>query len=300
VPPQAAGQPDAAAPAAAAGGAPATPAAGAGSQRPVLRGVFAVLALIVLFAAGFAAYLFGLSSIPEARTQIVLYKTFEGELGQLTAPTGPAPEGSPVALLDIPQIGLRNAVVVEGTSSRDLTHGPGLVRSSVLPGQAGLSLIYGKAFSYGAPFAHLMQLNRGNLITLTTGQGTARYVVESFGTSIRPAPADAPNRLVLETAGPGLVPREAVQVSADMVGRPQPDAGGQPQITVEEVDMAWYPDALIPLLLWSQALLIVIIAATVAANRWSRGAAYLCAAPIVAALLWCVFENLATVLPNLY
>lgn len=254
----------------------------------------------MLFAVGFLVYLFGLSSISEARAQNVLSKSFAAELGQLTAPTGPATEGAPVALLSIPQIGLSNAVVVEGTTSRDLTHGPGLVPASVLPGQAGLSVIYGKAITYGAPFAHLMQLNRGDRITVTTDQGTARYVVESFGTSTRPAPADAANRLVLETAGPGLVPREAVQVSAGLVSRVQASPSSQPAIGAEEVDMAWYPDALIPLMLWSQALLIAVIAATVAASRWSRGPAYLCAAPVVAALLWCVYENLATVLPNLY
>jgi sortase A len=266
----------------------------------VLRAVLAAEALIVLFAAGFGVYLFGLSSVSEARSQIVMAKTLHGELSQATAPAGPAPEGTPVAVLTIPQIGLRNVVVIEGTTSRDLTHGPGLVRASVLPGQAGISVIYGKALSYGAPFAHLMQLDRGDRIAVTTGQGTARYVVESFGTSTRPAPADATDRLILETAGPGLIPGDAVQVSADLVSKAQPDPGGQPAISSEEVDMAWNQDSLIPLFLWTQALLIVVTVATVAANRWRRGATYLCAGPVIAALLWCVYENLAAVLPNLY
>lgn len=303
-PPETAGQTEPAAGQAA----PAAPAAASSQaeprsrkRRPVLRGLFAVEALILLFAIGFLAFLYGLSAIPEARAQSVMYKSFQGELGQLTAPTGPTAEGSPVALLNIPQLGMRNAVVVEGTTSRDLSHGPGLVRASVLPGQSGISIIYGKAFSYGAPFARIMQLNPGDIISLTTGQGTARYRVDSFGTSSRPAPANnAANRLLLETAGPGFVPRDSVQVSAVLIGKPQAASGGEPVISTEEEALAWYPDGLIPLLLWSQALLIAVIVATVAANRWSRGAAYLCAAPVVAALLWSVYENLAAVLPNLY
>lgn len=281
--------------------APAAPQANpAGNQRPVLRWVITVEALMVLFAVGFFFYLFALSSVSEQRSQAVMFKTFAGELGQATAPVGPAKEGSPVAVLNIPQIGLRDVVVVEGTTSRDLTHGPGHVRVSSLPGQGGVSFIYGKAVTFGAPFAHLMQLNRGDRFTVTTGQGTATYVVESFGTSVRPAPADAFDRLVLETAGPGIFPGPAVQVSADLVSKPQANPGGWPAISSEEIDMAWDPDSLIPLMLWSQALLLVVIAATLATNLWSRWPAYACAAPVIIAVLWCVYENLAAVLPNLY
>ena len=59
-------------------------------------------------------------------------------------------------------------------------------------------------------------------------------------------------------------------------------------------------DSLVPLTLWSQALLLAVIIATVAANRWSRWPTYLCMAPVVIALTWCVYENLACLLPNLY
>jgi sortase A len=285
---------------AAAGKSGAPQASPGGKQRPVLRWVIAVEALIVLFAVGFFFYLFALSSVSEQRSQAVMFKTFRGELGQALAPVGPTTEGSPVAVLNIPQIGLRDVVVVEGTTTRDLTHGPGHVRASALPGQGGVSFIYGKAVTFGAPFAHLMQLNRGDRFTVTTGQGTATYVVESFGTSKRPAPGDSFNRLVLETAGPGLFPSEAVQVSADLVSKPQANPGGWPAISSEEVDMAWDSDSLIPLMLWSQALLLVVIVATLATNLWSRWPAYACAAPVIIAVLWCVYENLAASLPNLY
>jgi sortase A len=278
----------------------------------VLRAMVGVLLLAILFGAGFFVYLYGFSSISESRAQATMFKNFVGQLAQATAPVGPTvqnaagiqvpvAEGAPVAVLNIPQMGLHDVVVVNGTTSRDLALGPGHVRASVLPGQGGVSVIYGKVATFGAPFAHLMQLNRGDRFTVTTGQGTATYQVESFGTSSNPAPADSANRLILETASSAFAPAYAVQVSADLVSEPRANPGGWPAITTQEVDMSSdSADSLVPLTLWSQALLITVILATVAANRWSRWPTYLCMAPVVLALTWCVYENLACLLPNLY
>jgi hypothetical protein len=277
-----------------------------------LRATFGALLLAFLFGAGFFVYLFGLSGLSESRAQATMFKNFVNQLSQATAPVGPTVQnaagvrvpvapGAPVAVLNIPQIGLHDAVVVNGSTSRELALGPGHVRASVLPGQAGISVIYGKVATFGAPFAHLMQLNQGDRFTVTTGQGTAIYQVESFGTSTKPAPADSANRLILETAESSFKPSGAVQVSADLVSAPRQSPGGWPSITPQEIDMASdSADSVVPLLLWSQALLIAVIVATVAANRWSRWPTYLCMAPVVIALTWCVYENLACLLPNLY
>jgi sortase A len=292
--------------------APATQAPEAQGVPRGLRSTVGVLMIAVLFCVGFFVYLYGFSRISESRAQATMFKNFVGQLAQATAPVGPTVQnaagtavpvaaGAPVAVLNIPQIGLRDVVVVNGTTSRNLARGPGHVPASVLPGQPGLSVIYGKVATFGAPFAHLMQLNRGDRFTVTTGQGTATYQVESFGTSAHPAPADSANRLILETAASSFAPAYAVQVSADLVSKPRPNPGAWPAITAQEVDMASdSADSLVPLTLWSQALLIAVIIATVAANRWSRWATYLCMAPVVLALTWCVYENLACLLPNLY
>jgi hypothetical protein len=272
----------------------------------------AIAGLAVLFAVGFFVYLYALSHASEARAQAGMFKNFVAQLQLGTAPvtpyttgpkgaTTPLAEGTPVAVLNVPEIGLRDVVVVEGTTSRDLALGPGHVPSSALPGQAGVSFVYGKVATYGAPFAHLMRLNRGDRFTVTTGQGTATYVAESFGTSSDPAPADAANRLVLETAASSFLPSSAVQVSADLVSAPQPNPDDWPQITAAEADMGRdTADSLVPLTLWSQALLLAVIIATVAAHRWSRWGTYLLMSPVVMALIWCVYENLACLLPNLY
>jgi sortase A len=272
-----------------------------------------ILGLALMLVLGFFVYLYGLSHVTESRAQAGMFKNFVYELGAATAPiapsttnangtTTPLAERTPVAVLSIPQIGLNDVVVVEGTTSRDLTLGPGHDPSTVLPGQAGVSFIFGKSATYGAPFANLMRLNRGNRFTVTTGQGTATYVVESFGTGAKPAPADDDaNRLVLETAASSFFPSSAVQVSADLVSRPQTNPGGWPDVSGDEAVMGRdTADGLVPLTLWSQALLVAVIIATVGAYRWSRWPTYLLMAPVLIALTWCVYENLAVLLPNLY
>jgi sortase A len=266
----------------------------------LLRRTGAFVSAAFLFVFGFLVYLFGLSGVAEAHAQSTMFKAFEPELAQELAPVGPAKEGTPVAVLNIPEIGLNNAVVVEGTTSRDLTLGPGHVQASALPGEAGWSFIYGKVATFGAPFAHLMQLKKGDLITVATGQGVARYVVHSFGTSRYPAVDDSANRLVLMTANSAGIPTEAVQVSADLVSTPEANPGDWPAITAQDEYLASDTSSLVPLLLWSQALLFTMIAATVAAHRWSRWPTYLLAAPVVISVTICVYQNLAGLLPNIY
>jgi sortase A len=266
----------------------------------LLRRTGAIVSAAFLFVAGFLVYLFGLSGVAEAHAQSTMFKSLAPELAQAVAPVGPTKEGTPVAVLNIPEIGLRNAVVVEGTTSRDLTLGPGHVRASALPGEEGWSFIYGKVATFGAPFAHLMQLKKGDLITVATGQGVARYVVHSFGTSRYPAVDDSPNRLVLMTANSPDIPTEAVQVSADLVSTPEANPGDWPAITAQEEYLASDTASLVPLLLWSQALLLTVIAATIAAHRWSRWPTYLLAAPVVIAVTISVYQNLAGLLPNIY
>jgi hypothetical protein len=269
-------------------------------RSPVARRVAVVAFLVVMFVAGFGVYIYGLSGVSEDRAQNTMYKTFAGVLSQAIAPTRTGVEGGPVAVLNIPRIGISDLVVVEGTSSRDLSRGPGHVVASALPGQVGVSVLYGKVATFGAPFAHLERLNRGDRITVTTGQGTALYTVESFGTNKKPAPDTAPNRLVLETANSSTDPRFAVQVTADLRSAPQPNPGGRPGVPTTHQVLANDAESLLPLALWSQVLLLVSIGGTVAARFWSRWPAYLCVAPVVAAVLWNVYENLAGLLPNVY
>jgi LPXTG-site transpeptidase (sortase) family protein len=279
---------------------PAIPPAQQSTAALVVRAVSGGLCLLLLLAVGFAGYLFGLSNLSEQRAQSTQYENFAYTLSQGTAPVGPVPEGTPVAVLDIPNLGM-HAVVVEGTSARDLDNGPGHRPDTALPGQAGVSVLYGRRVTFGAPFEHLMRLELGNRITVTTGQGVATYVVSSFGDDDHPAPANSKNRLVLVTADSIGWPRSGVSVSADLTSTPQPSPGGRPALPASQRSMSRDTDGSpLPMLLWSQALLLLAAAATVAAHRWSRWSTYVCAAPVFLAVLWNLYENVAGMLPNLY
>jgi LPXTG-site transpeptidase (sortase) family protein len=249
---------------------------------------------------GLLAYVFGLSGLSEAHAQSTLRQNFAYKLSQAVAPVGPVAPGTPVAALTIPQLGLAEAVVVEGTTAQDLAAGPGHRRDTVLPGQAGVSVIYGKRTTFGAPFAHLERLQVGDVITAVTGQGTARYRVSSFGDSTHPAPANSANRLILVTADSGIPPHGILTVSADLISKPQPSEGVLPAVPSDEVELGGTAGSLLPLLLWSQALLLLAIGVPIAAHRWSTAATYLCAAPIALAVLWNLYENIALLLPNMY
>jgi sortase A len=258
------------------------------------------LCLLGIVVIGFAGYLYGLSGLSEQRVQHNLRQQFAHALAQAIAPVGPVASGTSVAALDIPRLGLQQVIVVQGTSARDMTDGPGHRADTVLPGQTGISVIYGRRVTFGAPFAHLMRLQVGDVITATTGQGVARYRVSSFGDATNPAPANSENRLVLATADSSGIPRESISVSADLMTAPQP-SGGVAAISADEESLAGdIDDSLLPALLWSQVLLALAIAAPVAAYRWSPVATYLCAAPLIMAVLWNLYENLACLLPNLY
>ena len=85
-------------------------------------------------------------------------------------------EGDAVGRLRVPRLGL-NVVVVWGTQEATLRKGPGLHRSTRLPGQRGLIYVAGHRTTYQAPFAHLERLRPGNLATVETPYGTFRYEV---------------------------------------------------------------------------------------------------------------------------
>lgn len=272
-----------------------------GRRRPVGVQASIALSLLGVLVLGFAGYLYGLTQLSEHRSQENLLKTFAHTLATAVAPVGPAAEGTPVAVLDIPSIGLHGGVVVEGTNSRDLTDGPGHRMGSVLPGQPGVSVIYGRRVTFGAPFAHLMRLNRGDLITTTTGQGTSTYKVSSFGDGHHPAPANSTNRLVLVTADTRGLPHDFVTVSADLTSPVQPSPGTSAPAPADHEPLAWgFDSSLLPALLWSQALLAVVFVAVLAFTRWTPVAAYICLAPLALAVVWNLYENLACLLPNLY
>lgn len=268
-------------------------------EMPVLQGVGIGVTLLAVLVLGFVGYLYGLSNVQEARTQTTLYAKFRGQLQQAVAPIGSPKAGSPVAVLDIPEIGLNRALVVEGTSGESLTRGPGHRRDTGLPGQVGVSEIYGRRATFGGPFARLPQLQPGDRITTITGQGPASYIVRAV--SNRPILNDpSPNRLVLVTADSQLIPTHFIEVDADLVTGAKPTAGGRPIVTSAETALSIDFNALVLTMTWGLALALVSLATAVAWVRFGLWPAYLGTAPVLLAILWNLYENLSALLPNVF
>ena len=289
------------------------PASGAGGQwRPWLRGSAIALLLLAVVALGFVGYLYGLSDVQEARSQAILYQQYQLELANQVAPLGPygpnglngargpTPLGSPVAVINIPAIGIHDMVVVQGTTAENLMVGPGHRPDSPLPGQPGVVQIYGRRATFGAPFGRLSELRRGDIIIAITGQGTSIYSVAAAAYSDKIIEDPAPGRMLLLTASSSTVPSYYYQVDADLTSTVRASPGVARTVYASELPMANDTTTLAMTMVWSLALAMVAAIGTVAATRWSPWAAYLAVVPVAMAVLWNLYENLAALLPNLY
>jgi sortase A len=264
------------------------------------RCVAASLLLLAVLIVGFVAYLLGVSGIQEAGAQSRLYTTLAAQLSQDIGPLGPTTPGAPVAVMDIPSIGMRDLVVVEGTSPENLTLGPGHLRNTPLPGQLGLSVIYGRRATFGAPFGRLDLLEPGAQIITITQQGKSVYKVVAVGDSQHPVKDTKLNRLALLTSSSTQVPSYYLEVDADLVSAVHNGPVQMPVIGPTEQALAGDSGALVLTMTWGLALALVGVGGAFAAARWSPWPVYLILAPVSLAIVWNLYENLAALLPNLY
>jgi sortase A len=98
--------------------------------------------------------------------------------------------GAPVGRLRVPRLGL-NAIVVDGTDHDSLTKGPGRYEKSYVPGEGQLVYVAGHRTTYGAPFAHIERLRKGDSVTFELPYATFLYRVRN--TAI--VPSDEVGRL---------------------------------------------------------------------------------------------------------
>lgn len=283
------------------------------ARRPTSPAQFSVVVTLVTvlgLAAWFVFYMFVLSGVQEAHDQRVDFAHIREELALATVPIGGVIKpGSPVALMSVPQLHMNNVVVVDGTSSTQLESGPGHLADTPLPGQAGYSVLFGRATTFGGPFGSLHKLRAGSIITMTTGQGVFTYTVADVRTPGDPVPAALAaggSRLVLVTAqsrgwrhawGPGQV----LYVDANLThGSVQPAPAGRPA-AVPQADNAFQGDdsGLVKLALWLQLMVALVAATGWAWLRWSRPQTWLVAVPAALAVLWGVTGAVAPLLPNL-
>jgi sortase A len=266
--------------------------------------------LILAAVAGWSVLqVLGLSAISQARSQTVVRNELREQLAAETAPLGGVIEpGSPVALLTIPTLGLEQ-VVVEGTASGDTMAGPGHRRDTVLPGQQGVAIVYGRATAYGAPFRSVPSLRAGDGITVTTGQGEFTYRVDGVRRDGDPLPgalAVGGGRLTLVTMeGTGqraaVTGFSTVYVDATLLGEAAVGPGGRPAaVPAAEKAMAGDPSALPLLVLVLQALLLPVLGIGLVRATVPARALWVIAAPALLAAAWLSTDVAARLLPNLF
>ena len=269
--------------------------------RSVLVRTATTITLLGFLLVGFVCYLLAFSGLQEGHFQASSYRTFQNQLAKAVAPTGTAADGAPVAVIDIPAIGLHQAVVVEGTTGRDLMRGPGHRRDTALPGQSGVSVVYARRSTFGAPFADLTRLRVGDRIYATTGQGRSVYTVNVYGSGDHPVSDPAADRLVLVTADSDWITTGTVSIGARLDGTAFPNPGGRPGTVPTDRALASDTAGLPALQLWALALLAAVTLLVLRGRQWwPRGAAHLVFAPVLGVLLWSVYESAAALLPNLY
>jgi sortase A len=276
------------------------------------RVVGAAVTLLGAILLGFAVQFAGLSQISHARDQALLTESFRYALANATAPVGPVgadgrliEQGTPIAIVEISSIRLRQ-VVVEGTTSDVTKSALGHRRDTAFPGQAGSSVIFGRQASYGGPFGSLSSVRVGALITVSTGQGSNRYRVVNVRYTGDPLPAalaSGQSRLTLvSAAGLPYLPDRVLRVDAILQTAAQDSPGrvlGFSALSDDELAMAGQPSTL-PTLVFALILLIVAVVGVLFAFRfWGPWQAWVVGVPVLFALGSFTASQAANLLPNL-
>jgi LPXTG-site transpeptidase (sortase) family protein len=274
-------------------------------------------ATLLLFALWFTL----LSGLHYDHVQHAAYNQLRVELAAGTAPNGPTqtvaqangqagqptllPLGTPVAVLGIPAIGLRT-VVLEGTTGQVLEGGPGHLRDTVLPGQAGVSVVQGRRAAYGGPFSRLGALNPGDVITTVTGQTVATYKVIDLRRAGDPTPAPVATgggRLILVTAdGSPFVPTGVLYVDADLTSKPQPAPAAvltSANLPADEDALATDQGAWLPIVFIGQLLVFITAGLSWLRYQWGRWQTWLIGTPILGYVMLMLADEVTRLLPNL-
>jgi len=278
-------------------------------ERAAARMVMALVAVVLL---GMVVYLAGYSRLAHVIAQDQLNQELRAELEAGTLPVSEGTfddvlllDGAPVAQLRIPQIGV-DETVVEGTTSGDLAAGPGHRRDTVLPGQAGASVIMGRAAAFGGPFGRLQELQLGETFTVVTGQGEQLFAVIGVRYAGDPAPAPITagmSRLILETArGPAFLPTGVVRVDAELASAVQPPgarATTHAALPAAAMELAGDSSHLWALVFALQALVLVELGAMWTYRRIGARQAWIVFVPLALLTVLVAADQTVRLLPNL-
>jgi sortase A len=192
------------------------------------------------------------TAVLHSRDQRALTRTFERELQRHATPpvvaaAAPAKvranlpraaarwrkshkEGDAIARLRIPHLGVTE-IVVNGTDANSLKRGPGRYLGTAMPGEGQLVYIAGHRTTYGAPFARIDRLRKGDRVFVELPYGTIEYTV----TGHRIVPADELavlkskgfEQLVLQACHPRFFASQRYLVYAKPVGVTLPGSSEQ-------------------------------------------------------------------------
>lgn len=261
---------------------------------------------------GFATHVTLVGSLQHSRAQYVLYQQLRSELALATAPLGQldvdgvlVPNGTPIGVITISRLSV-NQVFVQGTRPADLMNGPGHRRDTVMPGQAGTTIIMGRQATYGGPFSGLSAFNIGDEIEIVTGQGTSTYKVFNIRRAgdLLPQPLKAGDgRLELITGdGVPLMPSGALYVDASLESEVKQTPS--PVFTKEVLDsselaMGSDSNGWFLTLFWFQWLAVAALALRWVRSRWGMWQTWIIAVPVLLALGAATAGAAMTMLPNL-
>lgn len=280
-----------------------------GPREQVLRGALTLIAALLLI---FVLNVTAIGHIHHLVAQQQLGDQLRVQLEDGVAPVSEGdidavllPDGAPVAVLTIPRLGI-DEIVVEGTDSGSLRSGPGHRRDTMLPGQAGVSVIMGRSAAYGGPFARIQELAPGDEFSLVTGQGEHSYEVIGLryaGDLAPPAPKAGESRLILTTArGTPYSPSGVARVDARLVSEVQP-AGRRLTnfVTLPPQDRELQGDTstVWALVFALQFLLLVEVAAVWAYRNIGARQTWIVFVPIGVLSSLLVTEQIVRLLPNL-
>jgi len=274
------------------------------------RRISAVLAFTLVVS--FLLNILVLSSLFHSAAQSNLRSAFVEEVSLGTAPTGEndfagnlLSSGAPVALLQIPKLGI-DEVIVEGTDSYTLRSGVGHRRDSVLPGQEGMTVLMGRKWAYGGPFNKLDQLKIGDTFTTFTGQGKSLYKVtglrkagdKGFGT----LEAGTNHLLLIGATGSTYRPDGVLRVDAELQGKAFPSGlritkwASTPS---QERELGIDTGSVALLVLAFQFLIVVGFCGIWAASKFGNIKTWLVFTPLITLGLILTMDQVTRLLPNL-
>ena len=293
---------------------------------------FITLGLLII---SFVAYQLWGTGIEQAQSQ----KKLAAEFTRITSTTvkdqsaqydrAVLQEGDVVGRISMPSLGV-DTWMVAGSKLKYLEKGPGVFPQSAMPGHVGNFSVAGHRTSYGAPFGDIDKLRKGDLITVTSQEGTFNYSVT--GSEIVP-PTDVsvlrtvdPTRAVatLVTCHPKWTSSNRLIVRAELTSQQTPivtpavlTVATTDDSEPETVTPGWFHDTsrVLPTLAWSAVLVAVWSVGSWIRRRhrrekgsarsrvlavWNRTGTY--AALVSLSLLFAIslyvmFENLSGLLP---